>query len=103
MNDQLTAEKRGTPCSCPSNEAGKPICQEQTGNGIDSYCRAEQPIETIEQAFRRLYIARFVERGLRAEDGAASFDAVDFSDIDDMTPEQAADEELANWSDDGDE
>lgn len=57
--------------------------------------------ETIEQAFRRLYIARFVERGLTAEDGAASFDAVDFEDIDDMTPEEAADEELSYWSDDG--
>lgn len=57
--------------------------------------------ETIEQAFRRLYIARFVERGLTAEDGGASFDAVDFEDIDDMTPEEAADEELSYWSDDG--
>lgn len=57
--------------------------------------------ETIDQAFRRLYIARFVERGLTAEDGAASFDAVDFSEIDDMTPEEAADEELYYWENDG--
>ncbi len=61
------------------------------------------PQETIEQAFRRLYIARFVERGFTAEDGAASFDAADFSEIDDMTPEEAADHEISYMDDDGDE
>lgn len=61
------------------------------------------PHETIEQAFRRLYIARFVERGLTTEDGAASFDAADFSEIDDMTPEEAADSEMSYMDDDCDE
>lgn len=67
-------------------------------NGPPSNPSSDQ--ETIEQAFRRLFIARFVERGLKAELGAEAFDAVDFSEIDDMTPEEAADHELSYMEDD---
>jgi hypothetical protein len=45
-NATRTAEKRtGTPCTCPSTSWGRPICQEQAGNGIDSYCRWERSCE----------------------------------------------------------
>lgn len=35
-------EAFGTPCTCRVTKWGRPICEEQVGNGIDSYCRAEE-------------------------------------------------------------
>lgn len=63
---------------------------------------SDEPKETGIAAFRRLYVARFVERGLTVEDGAAAYNAGGWQELDDATPEEAADEELSYWADDGD-
>jgi hypothetical protein len=50
------------------------------------------------EAYKRLYVARMVARGLNQEEAAACFDA---GDVDyDTSPEDAADDELSYWDND---
>lgn len=50
------------------------------------------------EAYKSLYVARMVSRGIPEEDATACFDA---GDVDyDTSPEDAADEELSYWDND---
>lgn len=54
--------------------------------------------------WRRQYAARLVARGGCTELDAANAARVAFDEgYDDMDPEDAADEEMSNWDDDGDD
>lgn len=47
------------------------------------------------EAYKRLYVARMVERGIDSQDASDCFDA---GDVDyDINPEDAADDELSYW------
>ena len=47
------------------------------------------------EAYKRLYVARMVERGVDEQDASACFDA---GDVDyDIEPAEAADDELSYW------
>lgn len=50
------------------------------------------------EAYKRLYVARMVARGVHVEDATACFEA---GEIDyDTSPEDAADDELSYWDND---
>lgn len=52
-------------------------------------------------AYKRLYVARMVSRGVDEQDASACFEAGGEPDYD-ADPEDAADDELSYWENDGD-
>ena len=68
-------------------------------------CDHPMPTEDeFKAAFKAAYVARFVHFGIPEHVAVDCFEAADFSDLRDyLTPEDAADEEMSYWDDDGDE
>ena len=75
------------------------VTAEDTPEGPDYI--GPPPAETIEEAFKRLYVNRFIEKGFDVEDAIACFEAADRI-YDDMTPVEAADEDMSYFEYDGD-
>lgn len=56
--------------------------------------------EEFKAAFKAEYVKRFIEFGLPADFAEATFEAGDWEDIKDGTPQQAADDEMYYMSED---
>lgn len=56
--------------------------------------------QEFRDAYKRAYVARIVERGIHPEGAEYCWDAVEFDQIRDIPPAEAADEEMSYW--DGD-
>lgn len=59
--------------------------------------------EEFKASYKQAYIAAFVERGLTPEAAEAYFEVADFDDIRGVSPEEAVDDEISCWDDDGED